>query len=66
MQAARECVLAETKEAEKVSRQKEALSPKKLGHNFFVQNHTMFGDASLSGKSKTLCHSYNLKNEVHV
>ena len=46
MQAARECVLAETKEAEKVSRQKEALSPKTLGHNFFVQNHTLFGDAS--------------------
>ena len=53
MQAASECVLAETKEAE-VSRQKEALSPETLGHNFFVQNHTMFGDASLNGKSKTL------------
>ena len=54
MQAASECVLAETKEAEKVSRQKEALSPETLGHNFFVQNHTMLGDASLNGKSKTL------------
>lgn len=66
VQAASDCVLAETKEAEKVSRQKEALSPETLGHHCFVQNHAMFGDASLSGTNEILCRLCSLKTEVHV